>query len=563
MDKFADISTEDLTASREEKFSAFNTLVEMDAPTPAQIEEAAALADEIDAIDAECAARTAAAAEAAAKFQALKSRTFGVEEASMDAPAEEDEEDEEPEMAAESVEAAVEDEPAEEPPVEAEAEVSEPVAETAPVAAATKSVAEMASRTTRPVLPKKDTPMMSLTAATEVPGFSAGQKMEGFSDLAKALMNKSRGFARPTGTGTMQKFQVASFDIPVKDGHVVNRPEEALEVFSKAANEYDLPGGSLVAATGWCSPSETMYDLRAEWSLDGMVSIPEVQVNRGGIRWTTGPQFSDFYADTAVNQFYTEAQIIAGVTKEFVEVTCPAFTDTRLDAVPLGVKIPFLMEAAYPEMVEQTIQGSLVAHQHRVNANVIGRMVAIAGAAKTVAGLGSTVDDTLEALERVAEGERQRYRLPLDRSLEVVVPFWVRAAMRADLARRNGVDKTNVSDADLNAHFAARNLAVQWVYDWQDLPLVDDAGTVGVDEATTYPATFNALVYPSGTYVKGVSDVVNISAVYDAASLAENTYTGMFMEQGLLVVSQQYTANLLTLPICNAGRTGAANLTCA
>ena len=566
--KFADVTDEALDAQFAEKRDAFNAILALDSPTPKQVAEAEALADECDEMAAEIGERQTAAATAADRFAALKGRTFGS--------------DPEPEP---EVEAAAEEEPEPEPEATPEAEATEtpepeaevtenesevaapeaPVAsegaEAAPVAAATKSVAEMASRTKRPTLPQKAKNMLSITAAHDVPGFSASTDLDGLADVAKALISKSRGFTAPNGTGTLQKFAVASLNIPYADEDIVKRPEDAVGIAARLGDESRLPES--LTASGWCSPSETVYDLRGEESLEGMVSIPEMGVRRGGIRWTTGPQFQDFYDDSAVGQVYTEAQMIAGVTKEFVEITCPSFTDTRLDAIPFGVKIPFLLEAAYPEMVERVVSGSLVAHQHKINANVISRMVTIAGAAKVVAGMGATSTDTLEALERVADGERQRYRLPLNKTLEVVLPFWVKGALRADLSRRNGIALARVTDSDITGHFGDRNVAVQFVYDWQSLPLVDDGGTAGVDERTVYPATFDALIYPAGTYVKGTSEVVNISAVYDAASLAENTYTGMFMEQGLLVVSQQYVANLLTLPICSAGRTGAADITCS
>jgi hypothetical protein len=80
--------------------------------------------------------------------------------------------------------------------------------------------------------------------------------------------------------------------------------------------------------------------------------------------------------------------------------------------------------------------------------------------------------------------------------------------------------------------------------------------------AVAYPATYQALVYPAGTFVKGTSDVINLNAVYDAASLAANIYTALFFEEGVLVAKMCNEAALVTLPICNAGRTGTANLTC-
>ncbi len=40
--------------------------------------------------------------------------------------------------------------------------------------------------------------------------------------------------------------------------------------------------GNLVAAAGWCAPSETIYDLCEQESMDGILSLPEVTADRGG-----------------------------------------------------------------------------------------------------------------------------------------------------------------------------------------------------------------------------------------------------------------------------------------
>jgi hypothetical protein len=183
--------------------------------------------------------------------------------------------------------------------------------------------------------------------------------------------------------------------------------------------------------------------------------------------------------------------------------------------------------------------------------------VTLTGAARTITGLGSTVSDSLEGLELLADERREQFRLGLSQSLEVLLPFWAKGMFRSDLARRQGVAAEAISDAQINAHFTARNLAPQWLYNWQ--PLSGLAGAP-VEE---YPATYEALMYPAGTFVVGKADVINLSAVYDAASLEENLYTGLFTEQGILVAEMCYDSDRLTLPVCNAGRVGAADITCA
>lgn len=547
-EKFQTMSVEDLTVSSTEKQAELAALIEAagDNPTPAQITEAKALEAAIDEIEAAKAEHV----QANADFASLKERKFGSE-------AEVAAEGDEVEEAADEVEEAAEGDETEEVEAEVEAEATAEAATKAETAAP-KRVAQFAKKTPRPAPPENPTPGMSIVAAANVDGFSTGQRLSGLTDISAAAVAKMKGFTPPSGDGTsedLQKFGVASIRLDFEDDLVIDRHSDDMSVLYRAADESRLKSeqgeGSLVAAGGWCSPSETMYDLAADESLEGIISLPEVQVKRGGIRYTTGPQFADFYANAGFVQ--TEAQAIAGTTKPCYEVTCPSFTDVRLDAVGVCIKVPILTNASYPELVNRFTSGTLIAHEHMVNLNVINRLVTFAGAARVFADSGSSVSDAMEALELVADQRRQTYRLPLDRTMEVVVPFWLRAVYRNDLARRTDAGVDAVTDAQVSAHFASRKVNVQYAYDWQPISLT----------AEVYPSTYQVLVYPAGTFVKGVSDVINLSAVYDAASLAVNTYTGLFVEQGLLVAKMQYDADLLTLPVCSMGRTGAANLTCS
>jgi hypothetical protein len=372
--------------------------------------------------------------------------------------------------------------------------------------------------------------------------------------LGTAAINRMRAFPTPNGTGEtedLHMYGLAHFRIDFPDDLKIKRGDDDLEKMLYAGRESRLPGGSLTAAGGWCAPSETIYDLCAGATTEGILSVPEVGVTRGGMKFPVTPDFSTVYA--AVGFCQTEAQAIAGTTKPCYEVPCPTFVDVRLDACGLCIKVPILTEVGYPEIIDYWMTQSMIAHQHKMNAKVIAAMVTAAGAAKVPTALGSTTSDTLGSLELIADVWRDRYRLALSATMEVVVPFWVKGAIRTDLANRAGVAPEVITDQTIAAHFAARNLSVQYVYDWQDL----------ASNATAYPTTFQVLMYPAGTFVKGTADVINLSAVYDAASLAVNTYTGLFFEQGILVANPCYSAALITIAVCGAGRQGALNFTCA
>ena len=85
---------------------------------------------------------------------------------------------------------------------------------------------------------------------------------------------------------------------------------------------------------------------------------------------------------------------------------------------------------------------------------------------------------------------------------------------------------------------------------------------VSINLTDPTPAAIQALIYPKGTFIKALENVINLQTVYDAASLSINEYTGVFFEQGILVAKAGYGSDLLTIPVCVAGQTGAAGIYC-
>jgi hypothetical protein len=178
-------------------------------------------------------------------------------------------------------------------------------------------------------------------------------------------------------------------------------------------------------------------------------------------------------------------------------------------------------------------------------------MVAKSSAAISMANTGSVASNLLDSVEVLIETLRGDYRLGFNQTLEVVFPHWVLGAVRADLAARNGVDMMNVTDQQINSWFATRKARPQWVYNWQML----------VDGQEGYPATVDFMVYPAGTFTRGSADIITLDSVYDAASLSVNEYTGLFMEEGVLLAQRGYKSKLARVQVGVTGRTGANDVT--
>jgi hypothetical protein len=542
LSNFSEFDDERLAEYLGEVREAFNGIAGLETPTDAQLDEAESYADHIEAIVVEQQTRVSAAEQRAERAASLRSRFAEDSEQPPEEPPEEpgsgEDEDEEPED-------------------DKNTTASDKVAAAVTTTRARGVVATLAKKVARPETPKPEKRKVTITAAADVPEFATGSPIDDLTSLGQATLNRMRGFPTPNGDADpdnvdFHMYGVGMLGLDFEDDLQITRSTaDDMEVLYHAIDESRLPSGSLVAAGGWCAPSETLYDLCAGETTEGMVSVPEVQVKRGGIRYTTGVDFGTIYSNVGFCQ--TETQAIAGTTKPCFEVPCPTFQEVRLDVCGLCIRIPILTSVGYPELIQRWMSGSLIAHQHKMNARVIAAMATAAGAALVPTGIGTTAGDIRAGLGIIADGLRAKYRLGMSASFEAVVPFWVKGAIKADLALRTGLDDpTGISDSDVQGLFSAIGLNVQFVYDWQPLGA----------NAVAYPTTFQALVYPAGTFVKGVSDVINLSAVYDAASLATNTYTGLFFEEGILVAKMCYEAALVTLPVCNAGRTGAANLSC-
>ena len=80
----------------------------------------------------------------------------------------------------------------------------------------------------------------------------------------------------------------------------------------------------------------------------------------------------------------------------------------------------------------------------------------------------------------------------------------------------------------------------------QRLARATDAATIGAVSQTAATAAGARLV--------------TLENVYDAASISANEYTGLFTEQGNLVVKNCLPSKVLRVPVCSAGRTGAADV---
>lgn len=419
------------------------------------------------------------------------------------------------------------------------------------------------SRINRKSLPRQveEKAVSPLRAASDFAGYGTGTELS-MLDMAKIVDKRLVGYngaqfsaANAAGKVIRQQMGVATITKNIPAELMINGKDDMDSVLSRAVDEHRLKGGSLVAAGGWCAPSETIYDLLELESRDGLFSLPEVGIARGGISRTLGPDFADLFKDITktVGFHYTEAQDISGndYPKPCVRVDCPDFEEFRLEVIGLCIQAGLLQQRGYPEVIARSIRGLLVAQAHHLAAKSLGSIKAGSTAVTMPASQAGVTAPVLSTIELHAEHMRYARRLARNSTIEAIFPFWLRGAIRADLSRRNGVDLLSVTDAQITAWFSARQISPQFVYNWQDI------NSTNVAALTAWPTTVEFLMYPAGTWIRGTSDIITVDTLYDSSLLADNDYTALFTEEGWLVLKMGHDSRAITTSICPDGTTAA------
>jgi hypothetical protein len=448
-----------------------------------------------------------------------------------------------------------------------------------------------------PSLPARESrPVYStLVASAGVPGYEAGQRLDTMLDVAKAFE------ARSSSHAALARGRKGSEPVAYPVAQLVRNYPEEFTVFGderdyakllEVTNEKRLPGGSLiraveqrqkeiadlhperdalVAAQGWCAPSETDYSICLQITTDGLADFPEVQARRGGIRHNTGIQFDDIFGGgncSSPTGFFdlTEAEVASGTTKTCLEIDCPDFVDTRLGVTGLCLTGNILAIRGYPEYTATFTRGAIAASAHQVNREQIAAVVADSTAV-TLSGAPwatdlSVVSQVLSAVEMAAVDIKYRLRLQQSATLEVIFPFWILAQMRADWIRRNGTgngpEAITLADSAISAALSARGARAQYVYDWQDaFATCAASGSPGSDTPIgNLPTSLQFLMYPAGTWVRAVSDVITLNSVYDSTLLATNQVTHLFTETGWAMVRMCPLSRVYTISVCPNGKSG-------
>lgn len=420
---------------------------------------------------------------------------------------------------------------------------------------------------------RQDITRHTVIAAGDLQGYRSGQELTTMSEIAAAVQTGMTTVVRSQSRETHQ--QLAAIKRTAPD-HLTYRNENDWRKVDEATKQKNLPGGSLTAAGGWCAPSLVRYDTcPIVVSNDGMVDLPTITAERGGIKFSQRPDFSSFWGQIGFMQ--TETDAMAGVQKPCFEIPCPdGLSECRMDVTGICLIQPLLTERGWPEKVEEFVEYAMAAHAHWMNAERIRRMVnlvdyTIEMPAAPNPSEGTIVDchgpgafeSMLSMIELQVENFRYANRLGRNFLLEGLAPYWLRGVLRADISKKLGIaDRWGAAaNAALDRWFADRGIRLTYVYDWQDALASGDQTQMGGLPPECWPEQVSILLYEPGAYFGLQRDVINMTGLFDRVDLQQNVYTRLFTEEGFQVCKRCGMSMLLTFNLCPNGLSGSVQRT--
>lgn len=543
------LSDEDIEQHLTAAARDFKRIATADTATAKTIPQLRDLKAAITALKSEQDGRLTAAAEAAAEIDALTADVFGDEEAEA--------------VTADATEAVTADATE---ATDADTEATDVVEPTAVVTASARRSMNLAAVRAKQsggggmsrYLPSDAPSEIEIVASVDVPGYRPGQEID-LSQITEGVMRRASGL-KTSGGGTGM---VASYRLPFAPSLVVNDSSsspEGTKALKVAADQGRLKDGDLVASGGWCAPSETIYDITDIACPDMLWDAPEVQLNRGGLRFFRTPTLDV----AALTWTWTEAQDIAAATqpagpeKPCFVIPCPDPTDVRAIAIGVCLSVGILTQRFFPEMVDWYVRNSMVAHEIRIKSAMYEAARQSATTTPvTVRSSFAAFSAVYEAVALQAADMIERHNLCDSTQLEVVFPWWSKNMFLTDLARQQGVDVSTLTESDIQAAF--RNLGVRIQFARGLTPAVPtDIG--GATPATTWPETLEFLIYPAGNFQIGRGPEINIGVIIDSVTVATNDEK-IFSEEAVVLIDRMGLARRVTVDVCPNGMVGARNAT--
>lgn len=431
-------------------------------------------------------------------------------------------------------------------------------------AAARPSLRRAAARrtaTSRPAARPQEGRSVTVRAAGDVPGFSAGQEMRTFEEMGRAFAAKA---AALVGTRQGGKIPIAQLAIQYPEARslVANAQVSQQRIDAVVAS---ITQDAIVASGGLCAPVEVDYSFQNVSDNRRPVrdALVRFGADRGGIKFVAPATLADIGVDTdgtytadqatAVAVWTSETDTTPGANvKPCQTIVCGTEVEEFVDAVTKCLKVGNFNKRTFPELFANFWSLAGAAHS-RTAENVIWDAMVASSTAVTSGQVLGAGRDTLATLERAAVFMRGRHRMADNAPIRVLAPDWLASMMYVDFLRQIPGDATyNVSRATIEGWLRDRDINITWSPDAGGQQL---DGTQGAGPLQGYPTDAEVLMYPEGSFLFLDGGTLDFGMDIRDSTLNSTNDVQSFMETFEAVAFRGVESLAITLDICADGST--------
>lgn len=444
-----------------------------------------------------------------------------------------------------------------------------PVAETVVIAEPAKAEVVITAAGLKGDEPAKieEVKLSSIVASADIPGFKAGQELDGLKDIAKAFMAK-RPAVRGTDPGADgTRFLVASINREYDESRRLDNDIDSTMAKIQAVTSPE----ALVASGGLCAPLTPLYDIVTYGDAVRPVrdALPAFQATRGGIRFLPPPRLADLAGSTRRT---TAAQDAAGYTnqtppgstppKPCLHVTCEAEQTCIIEAVSQCLTFGNFGSRTYPEQVQAWLKLGMVEFARYAETELLNGIQA-GSTLQTSGQIYGATGSLLDTVSALVMSFRSRYRISTNFKLRALFPFWIREVFKVDIAAEapgDGLERYNISDAQLDAWFASRGVNISWYQDnttSEGAPWPEPIPGGGV---RSWPNRVEWFLFPEGAWVYLDGGTLDLGIVRDSTLNSQNDYQ-VFYEEFFGVCNLGQESYRIISDICPNGTYAPADAT--
>lgn len=304
----------------------------------------------------------------------------------------------------------------------------------------------------------------------------------------------------------------------------------------------------VAAAGGICDPlpADFAHPIFGDRDRPIRDALPRFNAARGGVRFSPAVTLSAVSGSVGVWDIETDES--PGETqKNCLVLTCEDEEVAYVDAITACLQIGNFQARFNPEFWRSRLDLLMVAHARLAEQTLYADMDAASTQVTYGTGEG-TIYSVLTAVDKAQAGLRSRMRLTNRTVVNVLLPAWVRDALRSDLTRQRlgsaPGEHLAVADRIIDTFFTSRNVRPVWSYD------LDLFGTQNAGALLAYPGgNVEFIVWPEGAFFFLDGGTLDLGTEIIDSTLVRQNNRMAFMETFERAVFRGGESLAVTVPV--------------